>query len=1087
MAAMGWRRFAVFLLMTLLVLPVLSGGLLLGLLRLPATQQWLRERLAANGRFEVDGLSVAWPLSLHADRLRIVDREGAWLSITDVFVDCSPGELWRRTFLVHRLSAERMVVIRRPLVGGGGSGGLPWLPVKIAVQRLSVAALSVDRRVFGQAAEASLAAAMDLDGNRLAVAGRLTGQLAGDSSTLGLAALGSANLASGTIDLGRLILTRDADRLLAEGRLEGWGGRLAFLFSAETGDASRLAPGFAGRAMLRGAVGGSLEQPRLSASMTATPGQNGIGTFLGRAPRLSLSLALSRPSGVALAWLHLVGQQATLTAGGRLGGTLLVGACGRIAEFAAVSDGPVHGPAEATALAVGPLGDPFIGLRGEATVQFANFPLSAQWQAVVGKLRQQPAGELRLEVSVAGRSAHGAAAFRWGEVAHLDDIIVRSGDGMLAGAIAWRRGTTQLEGYLRGSVPDLAEWSALAGGTLGGSLGFDLALVPSGRHELIVRGAGLRWGGLSAAALAGRAALSEPFGRPALAADLTITHPMLGRLRLDRLRAEASGPLDDLAVGLAGDGFRASGRARPGAYRLSALSFDLGKVAIRLTSPADLTAEAAGWRLQGLTLAMPGGRLSLAGSLVDGHPGVTEGELSVRLDCHGDLGRIAELLPIGDQSVSGTVTADLRLGGTTGSPTLAGRLAVSGGGYRNFDSGTVLTGITLAAEADDIHRIRVAGHGGDGRKGSFTVEGGGDLVSGEASLKATLDHLAAVRLDLFRGDVTGDLGVTRSGGQAALSGQLTLSGGAVDLDQLAPASIVPLPVFEVNIPPSAAVPPANPGAPNTPGIAMELSLDLAVVDAQVRGKGLDSLWKGNLHLAGPLPGGGAAAPAVIGQLTVVRGSYTLFGVPLQLSGGTVAFDGEQPPDPRIDATATGQTSGTTVEVRLTGTLKKPDFAFTSDPPMPKDEVLAHLLFGNSAGQLSVMQQIALAHAAATQLTGEGTGFDPLDKLRGFFGLDMLQAGGDMSSPLAAPGMANLAATTGSQQFAAATSGSTARSSSPSLSAGKYIGSRTYLRVDQGTSGGRVSVEADLGHGFAIDSRLGEGTGEAVGLSWKRDY
>ncbi|HIJ64259.1 MAG TPA: hypothetical protein HPQ04_16325, partial [Rhodospirillaceae bacterium] len=151
---------------------------------------------------------------------------------------------------------------------------------------------------------------------------------------------------------------------------------------------------------------------------------------------------------------------------------------------------------------------------------------------------------------------------------------------------------------------------------------------------------------------------------------------------------------------------------------------------------------------------------------------------------------------------------------------------------------------------------------------------------------------------------------------------------------------------------------------------------------------------------------------------------------------------------------------------------------------------AHLLFGDSAGQMSVLQQISLARAAASRLTGEGEGFDPLDRLRGFLGLDMLQAGGDVSTPLGAPGMPDLAAAatgTPGQQLAAGQPGSPVKSSGPSLSLGKYLTSRTYLRVDQGTSGGRVTVEEDLGQGFAVDTRLGEGTGGGIGFSWKLDY
>ncbi|HLO76887.1 MAG TPA: translocation/assembly module TamB domain-containing protein, partial [Magnetospirillum sp.] len=59
---------------------------------------------------------------------------------------------------------------------------------------------------------------------------------------------------------------------------------------------------------------------------------------------------------------------------------------------------------------------------------------------------------------------------------------------------------------------------------------------------------------------------------------------------------------------------------------------------------------------------------------------------------------------------------------------------------------------------------------------------------------------------------------------------------------------------------------------------------------------------------------------------------------------------------------------------------------------------------------------------------------------------------------------------------------------PTLSAGKYIGPDTFVRVEQGTAGlGRVTVEQGLGGGFSVESSLGEQSGGGVGLTWRKDY
>lgn len=59
---------------------------------------------------------------------------------------------------------------------------------------------------------------------------------------------------------------------------------------------------------------------------------------------------------------------------------------------------------------------------------------------------------------------------------------------------------------------------------------------------------------------------------------------------------------------------------------------------------------------------------------------------------------------------------------------------------------------------------------------------------------------------------------------------------------------------------------------------------------------------------------------------------------------------------------------------------------------------------------------------------------------------------------------------------------------PTLSAGKYLGSDTFVRVDQGTAGlGKVTIEQGLGGGFSVESSVGAQSGGGVGLNWRKDY
>ena len=57
-------------------------------------------------------------------------------------------------------------------------------------------------------------------------------------------------------------------------------------------------------------------------------------------------------------------------------------------------------------------------------------------------------------------------------------------------------------------------------------------------------------------------------------------------------------------------------------------------------------------------------------------------------------------------------------------------------------------------------------------------------------------------------------------------------------------------------------------------------------------------------------------------------------------------------------------------LRITGVADAPQFELTSVPPLPQDEILARLLFGESAGQLTALQAAQLGAALVT-LTGVG--------------------------------------------------------------------------------------------------------------------
>jgi translocation and assembly module TamB len=98
----------------------------------------------------------------------------------------------------------------------------------------------------------------------------------------------------------------------------------------------------------------------------------------------------------------------------------------------------------------------------------------------------------------------------------------------------------------------------------------------------------------------------------------------------------------------------------------------------------------------------------------------------------------------------------------------------------------------------------------------------------------------------------------------------------------------------------------------------------------------------------------------------------------------ILFDGD-PMDAEINLTATRDTADLTAYIRLTGTARDPEVSFTSNPPLPEDEILPQVLFGRSVEDLSALEAAQLA-ASLAALSGRAS-LDLVDAARAAAGLD----------------------------------------------------------------------------------------------------
>lgn len=486
-----------------------------------------------------------------------------------------------------------------------------------------------------------------------------------------------------------------------------------------------------------------------------------------------------------------------------------------------------------------------------------------------------------------------------------------------------------------------------------------------------------------------------------------------------------------------------------GELRLAATDLQLQSAAGRAIPPATLQASAllAGDRARITTRLGAGPRVRLA---LDGvAPLAPTGILDLHAAGVLDLGLANPILAADGRQVRGTLGLDATIGGRLSAPRLSGQVTLARGEIQDFVQGAHLTDISalLVAAGDTLRIVHLSATAGPG-----TINAAGSIGVLAPGLPVDLTlHAANARplaSDMLTATLDADLALHGSAGsRLAADGHVHIRRAEINIPSSFPPSVA---VLDVRRPGEKPPPPAR-GA----GVLVALGL---VVDAPgaifVRGHGLDAELGGTLRV-----GGTSAAPQIGGGFDLRRGSFSLAGTTLSFTRGRVGFNGtgvRGKIDPTLDFEADSLTSNITAVLKITGYADAPKITLSSTPPLPQDQILAQLLFGQSITQLSALQVAEIA-AALAEIGGVGGGGGALDRIRKSLGLDRLSVGGG-------------------------TNGTGA-----SVEAGRYVARGIYVGARQGTSGTtQAQVQVDLTRHLKLQSQLATGGGTVQGATPQDD-
>ena len=457
--------------------------------------------------------------------------------------------------------------------------------------------------------------------------------------------------------------------------------------------------------------------------------------------------------------------------------------------------------------------------------------------------------------------------------------------------------------------------------------------------------------------------------------------------------------------------------------------------ALRTTGPQGLTVSASG-------------RLPVSGT-----------GLALDVDGTIPLALANNMLAERGATVTGTLNVDANISGSLSQPAINGNFSTSNAQAIDPESNVRLNPIqvsgTIQGETISINSA------------TATLASGGSIsIGGTISTNAVANFPADLNIRLNEASYTdGEMvAATVSGAMSLtgpltrdplLSGDLTLSRAEITVpENLGGSGAAGINVKHINPPPAVQRTleraKADDGTPMPSSRPSVLRLNVRVnapARIFVRGRGLDAELGGSVELAGSVNN---IQP--VGGFEMIRGRLSILGKRITFDEGTVTLVGDL--DPFLDFVARSE-GDITVFITVRGRVSDLDIAFSSQPELPQDEVLARLIFNRGIQDLSPMQIARLA-AAAAELAG-GSNNSLLGQLRGAAGLDDLDIVSDEE-------------------------GNTA------VRAGRYIQDNIYLGVEAGSQGTtRGTINLDITESLKARGAVGSDGDSSLGIFYERDY
>ncbi len=438
----------------------------------------------------------------------------------------------------------------------------------------------------------------------------------------------------------------------------------------------------------------------------------------------------------------------------------------------------------------------------------------------------------------------------------------------------------------------------------------------------------------------------------------------------------------------------------------------------------------------------------------------SEGALDGYIRYDGPISPVAAYMPPALQTLEGALVADFTISGSTTDPALSGQAKVTDGAYTELRTGLSIIGLHTEATAS----YSAAGsllHFSGGARGADQSDGDTITLSGEMAL--TEEPRLDLRVSFDDTKLSAQpVSLVRASGEINIAGPIDAldARGAIQIAELSAEIVTPentglVPIEVVSHSDEDIYSTASGKSATQTVIDMDFKIT-ADDRIFIRGRGLESEWSASITAVTEKQTG-----LILGRMKLRRGWLDFSGRRFNLTHGEITFDRLSLNNPLVDIRAEYETSdGVTAIITVSGRADEPNITLTANPPSPSGDIMALILFGKPADQLSALESLQAAQALAS-LGGigpfGGAGF--ARSIRRTTGLDLLNFDLDPEK------------------------------GGGSLTVGKYVADGLFVTATQDAQGdnGSVRVQYEITDSITVETEIKQDGNQTVSANWKRDF